>query len=231
MMLPFFTFYGGKWRLAERYGPPQHKHVIEPFAGSAGYSCFWEPPRVTLIECDPIVYGVWKFLQKVAPRELMRLPSDISGIDELPSSICQEARWLIGFWFNKSLKTPAIRRSNWARHPRYAAFYWSETIKLRLASQIERIRHWRIIEGSWEDAPDVKAHWHIDPPYHNLAGSRYRYTQIDRAKLARWCKRRRCFVQVCENVEATWLPFEPLSIVYGHRHGGSSLEAVCEIEN
>jgi hypothetical protein len=84
--------------------------------------------------------------------------SDISHVDELPSRVCQEAKWLIGFWFNHGLPSPAARRSNWARNPRYAAFFWSETIKLRLASQVERIRHWRIVEGSWEDAPDIEAH-------------------------------------------------------------------------
>jgi hypothetical protein len=58
------------------------------------------------------------------------------GIDELPSGVCEEARSLIGFWFNHGLPAPAVRRSNWARNPRYAAFFWNETIKLRLASRV-----------------------------------------------------------------------------------------------
>lgn len=41
---------------------------------------------------------------------------------------------------------------------------------MRLVSQVDRIRHWTIIEGSWEQAPDVNAHWHIEPPYDNEAG-------------------------------------------------------------
>ena len=230
-MQPFFLYYGGKWKLAERLGPPQRDHVIEPFAGSAGYSCFWEPKKVTLIECDPVVYGVWKFLQRALPTELMRLPSNISRVDELPSRVCEEARSLIGFWFNHGLAAPAVRRSNWARSPRYAAFFWSETIKLRLASQVDRIRHWTIIEGSWDQAPDIKAHWHIDPPYHNAAGRLYRYNCIDHAALAKWCKRRRGFVQVCENDGAKWLRFKPFSIVHTHRARGYSAEAIYEIEN
>jgi hypothetical protein len=47
-MKPLFLLYGGKHNLANRLGPPQREHVIEPFAGSAGYSCFWEPRKVTL---------------------------------------------------------------------------------------------------------------------------------------------------------------------------------------
>ena len=30
----FVNYYGGKWRVARDYGPPQRQHVIEPFAGS-----------------------------------------------------------------------------------------------------------------------------------------------------------------------------------------------------
>lgn len=107
-----------------------------------------------------------------------------------------------------------------ARQPIRSASFWSETIKLRLAGQVERIRHWTIIEGSWEQAPDTKAHWHVDPPYNGTSGRRYRYNSIDRASLANWCNRRRGFVQVCENDGATWLRFEPLSISYTHRARG-----------
>lgn len=230
-MQPFFTYYGGKWRLAQKLGPPQHDHVIEPFAGSAGYSVYWEPKKVTLIERDPVVCGVWRYLIGASQRELMRLPSNISAVDELPASVCQEARWLIGFWFNHALSEPATRRSNWARKPSQVAFFWSETIKRRLASQVDRIRHWKIIEGSWDESPNSNAHWHIDPPYDNAAGTTYRHNDIDRNSLAKWCKSRRGFAQVCENDGATWLRFEPLSIVHSHRARGYSVEAVYEIEN
>jgi hypothetical protein len=104
-----------------------------------------------------VVYGVWKFLQKASPTELLRLPSNISHVDELPPRVCEEAKALIGFWFNHGLPSPALRRSNWARNPRYAAFFWSETIKLRLASQVNRIRHWKILEDTWDRAPDIEA--------------------------------------------------------------------------
>jgi site-specific DNA-adenine methylase len=230
-MQRFIPYYGAKWKLAELYGPPRFDHVIEPFAGSAGYSSFWEPKKVTLIDCDPIICGVWRFLRKVSAKELMRLPSNISDVAELSPRVCQEAKWLIGFWFNHGLAEPAPRRSNWARNPIQAAFFWSETIKVRLASQVDRIRHWKIIEGSWDDAPDVKAHWHVDPPYAGASGNSYRFHSIQYGSLAKWCKSRRGFVQVCENDGATWLPFEPFAVIDSHRAAGHSAEAVCEMEN
>ena len=37
-MKPFFRYYGGKWRDCAKYPPPQFDTIVEPFAGSAGYS-------------------------------------------------------------------------------------------------------------------------------------------------------------------------------------------------
>jgi len=231
----FFPYYGGKLKLAADLGPPQRDHVIEPFAGAAGFSVFWQPPHVTLIERDPVVFGVWDYLRKVTAAELLRLPSNISSLDQLPSAVCQEARWLVGFWMNHGLAVPAARRSNWAQQARYHGRFWSKTIKLRLASQVERIRHWKLIEGSYECAPDIEAHWHIDPPY-KATGHPYRCNGIKHELLAEWCLQRRGFIQVCEAHGADWLPFEPLvqvdnSGIRGRNsRGGLCAEAVFEIE-
>jgi hypothetical protein len=35
---PFFSFFGSKWRVAPHYPAPERDLIIEPFAGSAGYS-------------------------------------------------------------------------------------------------------------------------------------------------------------------------------------------------
>ena len=70
-MLPMFSLYGGKWRLAPRYGPPRHERVIEPFAGAAGYSTRWEPKKVILIERDPMIFGIWDYLIKATPSEII----------------------------------------------------------------------------------------------------------------------------------------------------------------
>lgn len=230
-MQPFFSYFGGKWKLAKEYGRPRCGHVIEPFAGAAGYSVYWEPKKVTLIERNPVVYGVWNYLQRVSPAEVLRLPSAISHVDELPSRVCQEAKWLIGFWFDNGLTKPAVARGNWAKTPILSARFWSETIKQRIASQVDHIRHWEIIEGSYDDAPDVKAHWHVDPPYDNAAGRLYTSNTVDRQALARWCQSRHGWVQVCENDGATWLPFKPFSLLRTHRGRGYSVEALYESAN
>jgi hypothetical protein len=228
-MVPFFSFYGSKWSLAERLGPPHFEHVIESFAGSAGYSCYWNPKRVTLIDADPVICGIWRYLIGTSSKEVMRLPANIDAVEELPARVCEEARWLIGMWMNRGLTKPAVRRSNWARTPRLAASYWSESIKLRIASQIDGIRHWLIREASYDQAPDIRGHWFIDPPYSGKPGRAYRHNDIDYKKLAKWIKSQRGFVQVCEHDGADWLDFKPLSIVCTPR--GSSAESIWEAEN
>lgn len=227
-MQTFFKYFGGKWKLAKLYGRPRCRHVIEPFAGGAGYSVYWEPKEVTLIEQNPVVYGVWKYLKRTSSSEIMRLPTNISHLDELSSRVCEEAKWLIGFWFDSGLRKPAVSRSNWASTPIKRAFFWSENIKHRIATQVDRIRHWEIIHGSYEDAPDVKAHWHIDPPYDNAAGDLYTLHKIDRQALARWCLNRHGWRQVCENDGAKWLPFKPFSLLQTYQGKGYSVEVVHE---
>jgi hypothetical protein len=128
-----------------------------------------------------------------------------------------------------SPEAPRTRRSNWAKQPRNAGSYWSRSIRERIAFQVERIRHWTIKYDSWENAPDVEAHWFIDPPYQQ-AGRSYRFHEVDYRALAQWAQNRKGFVQVCESDAADWLPFEPHALTRRYRQGGTrrSVEALFE---
>ena len=133
-MHTFVIYYGGKWTLARRYGPPQHEHVIEPFAGFAGYSTYWEPAKVTLLDSDPKIIGTWHYLQRVKAAEIMAIPTEFETLDEL--HICQEAKWLIGWWLNRGVSTPSQQRSNWARSDRYRCQFWEQRVRSRIAAQL-----------------------------------------------------------------------------------------------
>jgi hypothetical protein len=87
----------------------------------------------------------------------------VDDVSDLPSSVPPEARALIGQWFNHGTAQPCRTRSPWARTPRHRASFWSETIRLRLATQVQAVRHWRVIEGDYSIATNRDAHWHIDP--------------------------------------------------------------------
>src|SRR4051812_30797872 len=88
-MRPFFGFYGGKWRDAPKHYPaPSHGVIVEPFAGSAGYSVRYADRRVILGEKDPVIYAVWDYLIHVPAREILAIPNLEEGqtVADLPIS-------------------------------------------------------------------------------------------------------------------------------------------------
>ena len=76
-MSPFINLFGRKAKAAPLYGPPQREDVVEAFAGGGSYSVFHEPRRVTLVERDPVLVGVWDYLIKASAKEIRALPVDI----------------------------------------------------------------------------------------------------------------------------------------------------------
>lgn len=207
-MKPFFTFYGGKWRQAGKYPAPACRHVIEPFAGSAGYSVRHVHPNVTLVDADEKVAGVWDYLIHVGEMEILALPEVETSVDDLPAWVTQEARWLIGFWLNKGSANPSKRPSAWMRSGHGPKSWWGAEIRQRIASQLRYIRDWKIIHGTYADLePSRDSTWFVDPPYSGPAGRCYRKNAVDYAHLADWCKAREGQVIVCEGPGAEWLPF------------------------
>lgn len=213
MLRPFFPFYGAKWRSARLYGVPRHGLVVEPFAGSASYATYWEPPHVVLIDADPIIAGVWSYLIHVTEREVSALPDLDVGQDVRDLAIPQEAQWLIGYWLNRGSALPKRTRTAYSARTERSQLVWGARARERLASQVGRIRHWRVSCGDYRgvvrDRPIV-ATWFIDPPYTDK-GRFYRMANVDYSDIARWAKARAGQVIVCENSGAEWLPFTPLA--------------------
>lgn len=211
-LAPFWRYYGGKFRAAPKYPKPEHGIIIEPFAGAAGYSLRYNDRNVILIEKYPVIAGMWKYLINVSESEILSIP-DAEAVDDLPSWVPQEARWLVGFCMNDGAAAPCKRLSSGRKElrdmgRRYEG--WCETRREIIAGQLRLIRHWKIIEGDFANAPDVAATWFVDPPY-QVAGTHYKFTLsgADYERLSSWCMLRDGQVIVCENVGATWLPFEP----------------------
>ena len=177
MLKPFFSYFGGKYRIARRYPAPEHKTLVEPFAGGAGYALRYYDRDVVLIEKYPTLAAVWRYLIEVRPDEIRRLPL-LEPLESVDDKIwpCEEAKHLVGLWVHRAntrpakTHTPMIRRY-WDLKP---GSRWSERSRDRIASQVDKIRHWRVIEGGYEDAPDITATWFVDPPY-EVAGKSYVY--------------------------------------------------------
>lgn len=225
---PFFGYYGGKWRDALKHYPePTYEKIVEPFAGSAGYSVRYYDRHITLCERDPIIAAVWRYLIKAPASEILKIPDvPLDGsVDDLRTT--EEARWLVGFWLNRGTASPRKRPSPWMRNKVRPGSFWGERVRNTIASQVDAIRHWKVIEGGYENAPEVSATWFIDPPYQH-AGVHYRFgsEQLDYEALGTWCRSRPGQVIVCENEGANWLPFRALADVKTTRADRRSKEAI-----
>jgi hypothetical protein len=222
VIAPMFSFYGGKHRAALLYPEPRYPRIVEHFAGSAGYASRYHTRDVTLVEIDPVIAGLWRYLIAVSPAEILALPDVVEDrLDVEPV----EAQTLVGFWIAPAQAVPARSPSAWSRGDAAPMSKWGPWIKRRLARQVQMIRHWTVIEGSYHDAPDIVATHSIDPPYQDK-GRHYRHGSdaIDFEDLAEHARTRRGQVFVCEQQGATWLPFEPLAHCRGQR--GTSAEVI-----
>jgi hypothetical protein len=225
---PFFTYFGGKWRTAPKYPSPVHSLLIEPFAGSAGYSLRHPAHSVKLYDLDERVIGVWQYLIGTNSDQIRGLPLEVENVNDL--AICQEARWLIGFWLNKGAAGPRLTPGAWMRSGIRPNSCWGEVIRERIASQVPAIRHWKAEVSHYLDVPTHHATWFIDPPYDHASGRLYREKVLDFTELGTWCRNLKGQVIVCERQGADWLPFEVVpwkhKALEGSRGKATSAEAV-----
>lgn len=228
-MKPFFCYYGGKWRAADVYPKPEHSLIIEPFAGAAGYSTRYADHEVLLCDANPRIAALWDWLIRATREEIESLPIPEAGFDlrTLPGP----AKELLGFWYNGgSARGRRVVPTGGSRN----GYGWSESIRARIAEQVERIKHWNAVCGSYESLPNVTATWFIDPPYAGKAGRNYTYGshKLDYARLAEWCRSRRGQVIVCEAESASWLPFKAIGAIQANSTSRQvSREAVWVADN
>jgi len=225
---PFFSYYGGKWRAAPHYPKPTCDTIIEPFAGSAGYSIRYPHKNVVLFDKDEKICGVWDYLINATDRDVDSLPEIVGSVDDVKA--CQEAKWLIGFWLNKGAATPCKTASKWMRSNIRPNSYWGKVIKDRIITQRPFISHWQVFNTPFESLGNEDATWFIDPPY-QAAGKFYRHgsRDVDFTGLADFCKSRIGQVIVCENQGADWLPFcefRDIKSSPGHRRSQVSKEVI-----
>lgn len=226
---PFFPYYGSKWRLAPRYPRPTQRRLVEPFAGSAQYATLYPHCAVELYDADPVIVGVWRFLLSSSSQELLALPDLEVGASVDDLNLCQEARWLIGFWIRPACTHPGKQATGW--FGQYAGDgtpqVWGRQVRERLAGQVARVKHWRVELLDYREIPGGPATWFVDPPYQGQKGKHYRHGSnlLDYGELGRWCRARVGEVVVCEAAPASWLPFAELDAASKGASGGR----VCEI--
>lgn len=212
------SYYGAKGRLAKKYPNPIYSTIVEPFSGGASYSLLHYNKNVVLYEINQKVFTVLDYVIRENPESILKIPLLPIGcsVDEL--DICQEQKWLIGFWINNAVSSPMKTMSKWGIQSKGSINFWGEKCRARIADVSSKIKHWKVYNKSWEDAEILEATWFIDPPY-QLKGYAYPNgsKDIDYKKLGEWCKKIPGQVMVCENEGADWLPFEWFSDLVGQK--------------
>jgi len=204
-----FSYYGSKSKIVDYYPPPKHKKIIEPFAGSARYSLKYWQNDVTIVDKFKNVIDVWKWLQQCSKNDILRLPKLVKGLDIRKLNISEVERTFLSFLVASgrpsNIVTKFMEHDN-GNQKRYE----------NIANQLENIRHWNIIHGSYDDIENIEATWFIDPPY-QFGGEHYKHgtKDLNFIRLAEWCKNRNGQVIVCENMKADWLDFKPMVQIQG----------------
>jgi hypothetical protein len=233
VLRPFFSYLGSKWRLSRYYDSPRFDRIIEPFAGSAGYSLRYHDREVYLSDKDPVIAGIWKWLIEAATEDdLLSLPILEKG-DYLPAftDIPEPARNLMGFWIHQGSFSPADSMSGFGAGSNGTKRNYCEVYIERCAAQLQYIRHWKIANLPYGELHNSKATWFVDPPY-TSKGYKYIFGSegINYHHLSRWCTGRNGQVIVCENLGANWLPFRRFREINGNTmpngSGGSNLRSI-----
>lgn len=214
-----WSYYGAKTNIVRLYPPPKQNKIIEPFCGTARYALKYFDHEVLLVDKYDVIVRIWKWLQQCSPNDILSLPRFKKG-DNINDHTydCEEARFLVGFTIGFGFTTPRTSATPRLRIRPNAQNY---TLK-RIAEQLWKIRHWEIQQGSYEEIPNQKATWFIDPPYQH-GGWNYRHSgkKINYAHLAEWCRERQGQTIVCENTQADWMDFKPFTtqhVLTGKHH-------------
>ena len=228
---PLFKYFGSKWLRSRHYPAPRHEIVIEPFAGSACYSLYWQCRNVILCETAPRVAALWDWLINVAT------PDDVMS---LPCASLEPGQCLVELGRQLGLHPGAVELIiRWQRVGRgdcktvskwnnINTGFWSESTKRRIVETLPLIKGWTVHRGSGLDLCGTHpVTWFIDPPYQGQSASVYEGGQkLDYGTLATWVESRRGLVIVCEQEGAEWLPFQAAGAAPNGRRRKASNEVV-----
>ncbi len=198
-----FGYFGAKHANAHKYQAPKHDLIVEPFAGAAGYSCYWlerDPTkRALLIEKDPRIVDAWQRILTSTPETIMAWPLPITG--------SQSSDTIVLALGGDNIPLPGHTRKVSSRSVKDFASVRYRIARMR-ASIGDSIR---VQLGDYTDAVNVESSWFVDPPYQHQ-GHRYLYgsATIDYTALGQWVAARKGQTLVCEAAPADWLPFKPV---------------------
>lgn len=214
---PLFKWFGSKWQAAKRYPAPEHDHVIEPYAGGAGYSLNHCDRKVCIWDDDPLLQELWHWLIcEATASDVLDIPVGLPAGTIIPDvGMSRGQDLLLKNWQRTNNVGNCWTVSSWGHLPGQ----WTEHTRSRVAEEIYAIKHWQLSRAlkysPWSIAQ--AATWFVDPPYFY----NYRYSRtlpaFDFDELAARVRGipKNSLVIVCEaackktRAIPNYLPFEP----------------------
>lgn len=210
---PLFKWFGSKWAASKHYPEPKHDLIIEPYAGSAGYSLRHFSKRVLLAETNLHLRQLWHWLIRTATEtDIREIPLNIpEGTDIRTLGLSDGQALLLKNWQRTNNVGDCWTVSSWGNK----SGQWTANTRARVASEFHLIKHWEIDcnASSVFAFPREPTTWFVDPPYQ--FNYQYRLDPLDYTWLAQTIEGLSGQVIVCEAVcpktgaVPTWLPFEP----------------------
>lgn len=208
---PLFKWFGSKWLASKLYPAPVHSTIIEPFAGSAGYSLRHAQGRsVALYETDKHLLALWKWLISEATQaSILEIPLGVrEGTDIRSLGLSQGQALLFKTWQRTNNVGNCWTISPWGNKPGQ----WTANTRSRVAEEFEVVRGWSIHANGYSSFDKPKqSTWFIDPPYQ--FNYKYKSAELDYLRLGKAIISLPGQVIVCEAVcqktsqAPTWLPF------------------------
>jgi hypothetical protein len=210
LLRPLCKYFGSKWHATKHYPPPKYDLIVEPFAGSACYSCRYPERQIVLVDKDPDMTDLLQYLVGVSVSELRTLPTTLpKGLDIRSLPISRGAQLLIRNWQRVGRST-CWTVSKWGTGAGEFPGMWGPDTVESLCLSVPRIRHWLVVCGDYQTLLNTPGTWFLDPPYQKVPASYRRdldCNTIDFQHLAHWARERQGQVIVCEQAGADWLEF------------------------
>ncbi len=141
-----FSYFGSKSKLVKHYPKPLYGTIIEPFAGSARYALMYWEKKIILIEKNKTIFDIWNWLVNEATKNfILSLPL----FEHKEKIVYKDSiiRNLIALESNEGTAKPR-NYSRWRS--------W-EPGRKRIADNLYKIKHWKIIHGDYSLAPNIEA--------------------------------------------------------------------------
>lgn len=210
---PLFKWFGSKWLSSKTLPKPQYWHIVEPFAGSAGYSLRHYEHKVFLFELDDNIRNLWSWLiNEATSQDIKDIPCNLNeGTDIRTIGLNSGQQLLLKNWQRTNNVSNCWTVSIWGNKPGQ----WTENTRARIADQFVAVKHWTVCgaDGMKSFVANLTPEtWFIDPPYqynYNYGKPAIDYKTLSNRILAVKGQKIVCEA-ICPTTGQipTWLPFQ-----------------------